>query len=415
MPSGLLSNLNVAFSLGFPRAVRVNQSQSLNFIDSLLSRNSSSCKLLRYSIVASGDVVVDTLVPSCGNLSAFVKPGGVFFIDKSCKICRKAKVSMRSGENECRSGFVGCVVFDFERRCKISGPKVLSSGRSFSSSCYSDGIAPKVSTDGSLSGEQLSSFAIPVEQSPRHGTLKLISGACYMPHPDKEKTGGEDAHFICADEQVIGVADGVGGWADVGINAGDYARELMSYSVKAIREVPDGDVDPLRVLEKAHAATRAMGSSTACIVALKNQDLHAINLGDSGFIVIRDGCLIFESPVQQHGFNYTYQLARGNEGDLPGSGQVFKIPAVLGDIVVAGSDGLFDNLYNKEIAAIVADAVKQGLSPDATARKIADYARMLALDRKYRSPFSAAAQEAGYAYCGGKLDDLTVVVSYVSA
>ncbi|KAL3630315.1 hypothetical protein CASFOL_023299 [Castilleja foliolosa] len=370
------------------------------------------------SIVSSGDIVVDTLVPSCGNLSGFVKPGGVFLGDKSRMICRKAKVSMRSRESENRSGIVGCVVFDFGRRCSISGslsPKVLSSSRLFSSSCYSDGIAPKVSTDGSLSGEQLSSLAIPIEQSPSHVTLKLISGACYMPHPDKETTGGEDAHFICADEQVIGVADGVGGWADVGINAGDYARELMSFSVKAIREVPDGDVDPMRVLEKAHAATRAMGSSTACIVALKNQDLHAINLGDSGFIVIRDGCLLFESPVQQHGFNYTYQLARGNEGDLPGSGQVFKIPVVPGDIVVAGSDGLFDNLYNNEITAIVADAVKQGLSPDATAKKIADSARARALDRKCRSPFAAAALEAGYAFYGGKLDDLTVVVSFVSA
>lgn len=67
------------------------------------------------------------------------------------------------------------------------------------------------------------------------------------------------------------MADGVGGWADVGVNAGEYARELMYNSVKAIREVPDGDIDPLRVLERAHATTNAMGSSTACIIALKNE------------------------------------------------------------------------------------------------------------------------------------------------
>lgn len=92
-----------------------------------------------------------------------------------------------------------------------------------------------------------------------------------MPHPEKEETGGEDAHFICEEEQVIGVADGVGGWADVGVNAGLYARELMSNAVQAIREVPDDDIDPLLVLEKAHSRTNAMGSSTACIVCLKNQ------------------------------------------------------------------------------------------------------------------------------------------------
>ncbi|CAA0817291.1 Probable protein phosphatase 2C 55 [Striga hermonthica] len=291
----------------------------------------------------------------------------------------------------------------------------MGSGRNFSSSCHSNGIMPEGSSDGSLITEHLSSLALSVEERSRdHSSVKLLSGSCYMPHPDKEKTGGEDAHFICADEQVVGVADGVGGWADVGVNSGDYARQLMSNSVEAIRKSQGGDVDPLNVLEKAHAATSMMGSSTACIVALKSQNLHAVNIGDSGFIVIRDGRTVFESPVQQHGFNCPYQLERGPAGDLPSSGQVFKVPVVPGDVVVAGSDGLFDNLYNKEIATIVADAVKEGFGPDATARKIAEFSRIRALDRKCRSPFSVAAEQAGFAFYGGKLDDLTVVVSYVS-
>lgn len=99
-------------------------------------------------------------------------------------------------------------------------------------------------------------------------TLKLLSGSCYLPHPDKEETGGEDAHFICSDEQVIGLADGVGGWADVGINAGLFARELMSNSVMAIQEEPKDSIDPAKVLEKAHSSAKAKGSSTACIIAL---------------------------------------------------------------------------------------------------------------------------------------------------
>lgn len=102
-------------------------------------------------------------------------------------------------------------------------------------------------------------------------TLKLISGSSYLPHPDKEETGGEDAHFICIDEQVIGVADGVGGWAEVGIDSGQFARELMSFSVTAIREEPKGSIDPARVLEKAHSNTKAKGSSTACIIALTDK------------------------------------------------------------------------------------------------------------------------------------------------
>lgn len=99
-----------------------------------------------------------------------------------------------------------------------------------------------------------------------------MSGSCYLPHPEKEATGGEDAHFICDEEQAIGVADGVGGWAEVGVNAGLFSRELMSYSVSAIQEQHKGSsIDPLLVLEKAHSQTRAKGSSTACIIALTDK------------------------------------------------------------------------------------------------------------------------------------------------
>ena len=52
------------------------------------------------------------------------------------------------------------------------------------------------------------------------------------------------------------------------------------------------------------------------------QGLHAINLGDSGFMVVRDGCTVFRSPAQQHSFNFTYQLENGSVGDLPSSGEV---------------------------------------------------------------------------------------------
>lgn len=67
------------------------------------------------------------------------------------------------------------------------------------------------------------------------------------------------------------MADGVGGWADLGVDSGLYARELMSHSVSAIQEEPEGSIDPVRVLERAHSSTKARGSSTACIIALTDQ------------------------------------------------------------------------------------------------------------------------------------------------
>lgn len=50
-----------------------------------------------------------------------------------------------------------------------------------------------------------------------------------------------------------------------------------------------------------------------------------------------------------------------------------------------------------------------------TAQKIAALACQRAQDRNWPTPFSMAAQEAGFCYYGGKLDDITVVVSYITS
>ncbi|CAN4095417.1 unnamed protein product [Withania somnifera] len=341
------------------------------------------------------------------------------YSNKSFDNCRKARMSLRNKNQPNNFLLYGYFAYNVAKRRGNSNLHEVFGLRGFhtsSTACSSTGTAHDVSFGNSTCGVQLSSLADSSEQNIHiDRTLKLNSGSCYLPHPDKEETGGEDAHFICSDEQAIGVADGVGGWADLGIDAGQYARELMSNSVTAIQDEPKGSVDPARVLDKAYTCTKAKGSSTACIIALTDQGLHAINLGDSGFIVVRDGCTIFRSPVQQHDFNFTYQLESGNAGDLPSSGEVFRIPVAPGDVIIAGTDGLFDNLYNNDINAIVVHATRAGLGPQVTAQKIAALARQRAKDKNRQTPFSAAAQEAGFRYYGGKLDDITVVVSYISS
>ncbi|KAH7520062.1 hypothetical protein FEM48_Zijuj08G0104000 [Ziziphus jujuba var. spinosa] len=447
MPSGIVLKLNTTIFSSFGRALtgKRNPKDLLLGQGILLSRNSGlsfslpysttllpdithlslSCSHKGKSMAASssksvfGDVYVDDVFTSCGNALDFTKPTGVFFNDKSRSSCRKASVSFRRKEPLNNLLSCGYFVADATRR-SCSSNIFLGSGlrglhTSFSM-CHSAGAAHNVSYDGNSRDEQLAkSTALSQQTILGNRTLKLLSGSCYLPHPDKEETGGEDAHFICVDEQVIGVADGVGGWADVGVNAGLFARELMSNSVLAIQAEPKDSIDPAKVLEKAHSSSKAKGSSTACIIALAEKGLHAINLGDSGFIVVRDGSTIFRSPVQQHGFNFTYQLESGNGGDLPSSGQVFTIPVAPGDVIIAGTDGLFDNLYNTEVTAVVVHAQRAGMEPQVTAQKIAALARQRALDRNRQTPFSTAAQEAGFRYYGGKLDDITVVVSYITS
>ncbi|XP_015972645.1 probable protein phosphatase 2C 55 [Arachis duranensis] len=362
-----------------------------------------------------GECYLDNPNLKCGCPSPSIKNRSNIGLSKSLANGKKVIMSLENNHRPDNSVIYGYFVYSAAKTWFSSHAYTEPWSKGFHSSLASSssvGPAHDVHFDSSWE-EQLANSAESAEQkNPVCQNLKLVSGSCYLPHPDKEETGGEDAHFICSQEHAIGVADGVGGWADSGVNAGFYSRELMSHSVDAIQEEPKGSIDPARVLEKAHSITKAMGSSTACIIALTDQGLNAINVGDSGFMVIRDGCTVFRSPVQQHGFNFTYQL--GTNGDLPSSGQVFTIAVAPGDVIVAGTDGLFDNLYNNEITAVVVHAVRAGFGPQVTAQKIAALARQRALDKNRQTPFSTAAQDAGIRYYGGKLDDTTVVVSYIT-
>ena len=47
-----------------------------------------------------------------------------------------------------------------------------------------------------------------------------------IPHPEKQSKGGEDAFY--AEDGVLSVADGVGGWVEVGVDPANYSRKLCS-------------------------------------------------------------------------------------------------------------------------------------------------------------------------------------------
>lgn len=247
-----------------------------------------------------------------------------------------------------------------------------------------------------------------------------------IPHPSKEDKGGEDAYFICESGLCFGVADGVGGWAEIGIDPGLYSRELMSHAktAAALATATDsssqgtvlsfGPSTPQRILETAHSNTMARGSCTACILCLYNSTLYASNLGDSGFLVVRQGDLLFMSPQQQHEFNFPYQLGSADSmADSPSAAQTFSISVQPGDVVVAATDGLFDNVYPDEAAAMVAVARHNGDSPGAVAALLAQFARTRAADPAHLSPFAYGAQQLGFRYFGGKMDDITVVCAYI--
>lgn len=54
--------------------------------------------------------------------------------------------------------------------------------------------------------------------------FQFRSGVYLKPHDDKVYKGGEDAYAIT--DTLISVADGVGGWADRGVDPGLFSKQL---------------------------------------------------------------------------------------------------------------------------------------------------------------------------------------------
>ncbi|KAL2551327.1 putative protein phosphatase 2C 55 [Forsythia ovata] len=243
--------------------------------------------------------------------------------------------------------------------------------------------------------------------------LKMIPAAFYIPKHNPLKPKGEDAHFICEPEQTIGVADGVGGWATHGIDSGIFARELMfNTAVYAQDEKKkNGFVLPKSVLFKAFLNTKAEGSSTACIITLQGEFLHCANVGDSKFVLIRDGKVVFSSPIQTRSFNSPYQL--GKESDSPSIAEEFKCRVEAGDVIVAGTDGLFDNVDEKKLERMVFQGLLEDIKPELLSKEIATFALEKANNPFACTPFEKEARQAGYHYLGGKYDDITVIVAFI--
>ncbi|KAI7898607.1 phosphatase 2C-like domain-containing protein [Cokeromyces recurvatus] len=182
---------------------------------------------------------------------------------------------------------------------------------------------------------------------------------------------GDDAYFKRSD--ALGVADGVGGWrAHKGANPALYSRKLMHYAQLELDRIRTNvrpqqlqvNPDPIQVLESAYHMTTLdaqnegfVGSTTACIVILYQDELRIANLGDCGVSVIRQNDYIFRSEEQQHSFNYPYQLGTASF-DSPMDAQQFNLKIEEGDIIILGSDGLFDNLYDDEILEEVHNCIK---------------------------------------------------------
>ena len=88
----------------------------------------------------------------------------------------------------------------------------------------------------------------------------------------------------------MAIADGVGGWAESGIDPANYSRRLCAMiDMLANREDDRYVSNPTELLVEAVGLNNEIGSCTCCIVSLDKEApvVYTSNLGDSGYLLLR--------------------------------------------------------------------------------------------------------------------------------
>lgn len=168
--------------------------------------------------------------------------------------------------------------------------------------------------------------------------------------------------------------------------------------------------------------------------------LDVAYVGDCGLIVIRDGKIVYETEAQQHDVDFPFQLGHGS-ADTPKDGVRVFIPVRRGDVVIMGSDGIFDNVYSRDICKLMWQALSASpfyksdtnssaaqeekqthLGPGAMLDQtlsalnkgielVLAKATSIANNIRSDSPYASRCIENGANFEGGKPDDMTLLAS----
>lgn len=271
-------------------------------------------------------------------------------------------------------------------------------------------------------------------------------------HPEKEEEGIDDADVTLASPMLLGIADGVSQVNDLGLDASELPKELLKsceeIATSQLISDPDDETaqetysGPIALLKEAYAETESLGSTSVLLAVMDNSSqihgkLHpmigVVTLGDCELVVLRrkkgrQGPLevVLHTEMQRIGgqAQTPLQLCRMNTHYDPGFEEDDALDAIErgsglhctsayeGDMIIMGSDGVFDNLFLSEVVAIcnaqLKPLKKEGTFVPAHPALLSEIAQSIVLKANSKS-----CDEDTPVGRGGKADDCSVVVAEV--
>lgn len=284
--------------------------------------------------------------------------------------------------------------------------------------------------------DRIVNFNVAVAFQPKNRTRSNVFTRNKKPSPAELLPSGEDNLFVSAQSKdgyfALGVADGVGGWAEAGYDSSAISRELC-HVMKTVFESDESglNVTPKSLLTQAFDNIMSspkveIGGTTACLgIFAPDRTLKVANLGDSWCGVFRDHKLVEETLFQTHNFNTPYQLAKipqsilqeaARQGksyitDTPAKSDEYQWQLQEGDVVLFATDGVTDNVVPQDIEVFLKDKKEKNASLTNTAVDLVKEVVKVSKDQDFPSAFAQELSRlTGQRYLGGKEDDVTVIL-----
>jgi len=287
------------------------------------------------------------------------------------------------------------------------------------------------------------------EQYQKNKPLCFNAKAYQKSHPLKLTKGQKDADATLCSPMLVAVADGVSQIEEFGIDASELPNELLNAveELAVTQLLPGQETDeycgPITMMKDAYESTESLGSTTVLTAIMDNSTkihgkLHPMiavcSIGDCEILILRRGETgslqpVFHTEMQRIDGNAQspLQLARVDDSVDPDfdpsiaievierGSAVHCVSAFEGDIVVLGSDGVFDNLYIDEILAICDEMIMPAGAKFHPADRylLGEIARRIVAESHAKTQAGSNGWKPTPIGPGGKIDDTSCVVAQV--
>merc|ERR1719262_193614 len=294
-----------------------------------------------------------------------------------------------------------------------------------------------------------------IEEYQKNKPLCFSARAYQQTHPSKVKMGYKDADATLTSPMLLGVCDGVSQLEEFNMDPSLLPNELLKTceELAMMQLMPDMPVSPqdayrgpIALLKEAYEETDSFGSTTVLLAALDNSTrihgkihpmIAVLSIGDCELLMLRrtqgkqsELEAVFHTEMQRIDYNMQtpLQLARvdgriDEDFDeaialevIEKGSAVHCVSAYEGDILVMGSDGVFDNLFLDEIVDICNEILRPMKTPDFTPM-VPNTLTQVAQRIVKASHAKSDAKSGQFADTpigkGGKVDDTAVVVAKI--